>query len=55
VVVSYRDEQYVLEDGNHRAESLRRAGHAEAWAVIRFDDEEQRDRFLEARQDLLAT
>jgi hypothetical protein len=55
MVVSYRDDQFVLEDGNHRTESLRQAGEDEAWAVVRFDDEEQRDRFVAANQDLLAT
>lgn len=55
VIVSYRDEQYVLEDGNHRAESLRRAGHDETWAIVRFDDEDACNAFIEAREDLLAT
>jgi hypothetical protein len=32
VVVAFKDEGLVLEDGNHRVESLRRAGREEAWA-----------------------
>lgn len=45
VIVSYRDPRLVLEDGNHRVESLRRAGQSETWAVVGFADEQQRQRF----------
>src|SRR5215217_6569197 len=45
VIVSYRDDQLVLEDGNHRVEGMRRSGDRHAWAVIGFDDPEERDRF----------
>ena len=45
VVVSYRDGQLVLEDGNHRVEGLRRADKEHAWAVVAFEDPEDRDRF----------
>lgn len=45
VVVTYRDDQLVLEDGNHRVEALRRSGEDEAWAVVGFDSIEARDRF----------
>lgn len=45
VIVSYRAGQLVLEDGNHRVESLRRAGEHEAWSVVGFDDPDDRDRF----------
>jgi hypothetical protein len=38
LVVSYRDGELVLEDGNHRVEGLRRAGAREGWAVLHFDD-----------------
>ncbi len=46
VIVSHRDGQLVLEDGNHRVEGLRRAGKERAWAVIAFEDPEERDRFV---------
>lgn len=36
LIVSYRDGDVVLEDGNHRVESLRRAGRDAAWAVVGF-------------------
>jgi len=52
MIVSYRDDQLVLEDGNHRTESLRQAGEEAVWSVVRFDTEEERDRFLAAHQDL---
>ena len=45
VIVSWRDGQLVLEDGNHRVEGLRRAGEHRAWAVVGFEDADDRDRF----------
>ena len=49
VIVSYRNEELVLEDGNHRVESIRRAGQSDAWAVVGFEDERARDVFLRGR------
>ena len=46
MIVTYRDEQLVLEDGNHRTEGLRRAGEEGAWAVVSFETAEERDAFL---------
>ena len=46
MVVTFRDEQLVLEDGNHRAEAIRRAGEDSAWAVVSFETADERDRFL---------
>ena len=40
--------QLVVEDGNHRTEGLRRAGHDRYWSVVGFDDDAQRTRFLDA-------
>lgn len=48
VVVTHRDGELVLEDGNHRVEGLRRAGIDHAWAVVNFLDPDERDRFLAA-------
>jgi hypothetical protein len=45
LIVSFRDGHLVLEDGNHRVESLRRAGAREGWAVVNFEDPAQRDSF----------
>jgi hypothetical protein len=45
VIVSYRGGQLVLEDGNHRVEGVRRSGDRHIWAVIGFDDPEERDHF----------
>jgi hypothetical protein len=51
LIVTCRGDRLELEDGNHRAEGLRRAGEHEAWAVVSFDTDGERDRFLErARQ-----
>jgi hypothetical protein len=46
VVVTYRDDQMVLEDGNHRVEALRRAGAVDAWGVVGFDSIDDRDQFV---------
>ena len=45
VIVAWRCERFVVEDGNHRVESLRRAGKQRAWAVVGFERQEDRDRF----------
>ena len=45
LLVSYRDGAYVLEDGNHRHDALRRAGTTHAWAVLVFWDESERSAF----------
>ena len=47
LIVSFRDDQLHLEDGNHRVEGMRRAGEDDAWAVVNFATTEERDRFLE--------
>jgi hypothetical protein len=46
VIVSYQEGQLVLEDGTHRVEGLRRAGIDVTWAVIAFDDPDERDGFV---------
>lgn len=46
MVVTFRDDHLVLEDGNHRAEGLRRAGEHDAWSVVSFESPDERDRFL---------
>ena len=45
VIVAYRQDRLVLEDGNHRVESLRQSGRRAAWAVVGFERPEDRDRF----------
>ena len=45
LLVSYRDGAYVLEDGNHRHDALRRAGATHTWAVLVFRDESERSAF----------
>src|SRR4051794_14419404 len=49
VVVSFQEGSLVVEDGNHRIESLRRAGREEAWAVVGFSAESDLAGFDEAR------
>jgi hypothetical protein len=48
LLVSHRDGQFLLEDGNHRYETLRRAHEPRAWAILVFHDETERDDFLES-------
>jgi hypothetical protein len=45
VVVTWKDEELVVEDGNHRLEGLRRAGVEEAWAVVGFERRDDRETF----------
>jgi hypothetical protein len=54
LIVSYRDGQLAVEDGNHRIEGLRRAGLSQYWAVVGFDDDDQRRAFF-AEVDTPAT
>jgi len=46
LLVSHHDGKYCLEDGNHRYETLRRMGATDAWIVLIFAGEVERDRFL---------
>jgi hypothetical protein len=50
LIVSFRDGDLVLEDGNHRVEGMRRAGEREGWAVINFENREERDRYAVANR-----
>jgi hypothetical protein len=45
LIVSYRDGQLVLEDGNHRVEGLRRNGVRRGWSIICFERRDERDAF----------
>ena len=44
VIVAWRGDGFVLEDGNHRVEGVRRAGRRTTWAVVGFAKQEDRDR-----------
>lgn len=46
LLVSYRDGEYFVEDGNHRCETLRRTGATYAWTILLFAGEVERDRYL---------
>lgn len=45
VIVSFRDGQLVVEDGNHRIEAVRRAGAREVWTIIGFAAAADRARY----------
>jgi hypothetical protein len=46
LIVSYRDSELIVEDGNHRIEGLRRRGLSDYWALVGFDDDLQRHQFF---------
>lgn len=46
LVVSVRDDQLVLEDGNHRVEGLRRRGETDYWAVVCCQTPAERNAFF---------
>jgi hypothetical protein len=45
VIVTTQGDQLLLEDGNHRVESLRRAGEHTVRAIVGFESAEERDGF----------
>jgi hypothetical protein len=47
LLVSCRDGEFFLEDGNHRHETLTRAGATHAWAILFFTSEGERSEFVE--------
>ena len=47
LLVSHRDGKYYLEDGNRRYETLRRNGATQAWSILLFANQAERDRYLE--------
>lgn len=49
LLVSYRSGEYIVEDGNHRRDALRRAGITHTWAVVAFWDDEDRLEFCSRR------
>src|SRR5215475_10042626 len=44
LLAEFQTGRLLLQDGNHRYEALVRAGEAEAWVLVWFDDERTRDR-----------
>jgi hypothetical protein len=45
LLAEYRDGDLLLQDGNHRYDALQRAGEDEAWILIWFTSEQDRDSF----------
>lgn len=45
LIVTCTEDGFLVEDGNHRIEAMRRAGIEEAWSIINFEDPAERDRF----------
>jgi hypothetical protein len=54
LIVTWKGDHLMLEDGNHRVEGMRRTGEQQAWCVVAFTDRGERDRWI-ARADQLRT
>lgn len=48
VIVTCKGDHFMVEDGNHRIEALRRAGTEEAWCLVNFEDDRELQQFLAA-------
>jgi len=55
VIVTYRDGQLVVEDGNHRLEAIRRAGDDQAWAVVGFESEADLTGFVASNDEVASS
>ena len=47
LIVTCHGDEFTVEDGNHRIEGLRQGGRDRYWSIVGFDDDLQRDRFLD--------
>lgn len=45
LLAEWQDDRLLLQDGNHRAEALRRDGETHAWVLVFFPDAETREEF----------
>jgi len=45
LLAEFQDGQLLLQDGNHRYEALLRAGAADAWVLVYFDNPDDREAF----------
>ncbi len=52
VIVTYRDGELVVNDGNHRIEAIRRARRTEVSAVVGFEHENEREAFIAWSDDV---
>ncbi len=48
LIVSAKNDQLVVEDGNHRTEGLRRAGEDSYWCIVCASSDDELDRLLQA-------
>jgi hypothetical protein len=46
LIAEYQDGRLLLQDGNHRYEALTRAGQEDAWVIVMFASEDDREAFL---------
>ncbi|MCJ7437056.1 MAG: hypothetical protein MUP97_04750 [Acidimicrobiia bacterium] len=52
LLAEFQDGRLLLQDGNHRYEALVRTGAPSAWALVYFDDPDERDAFSRQRADI---
>jgi hypothetical protein len=50
LLAEYREGRLLLQDGNHRYEALARADATDAWVLVWFDSEAERDEFAAAQR-----
>jgi hypothetical protein len=50
LIAQYQDGRLLIQDGNHRFEALQRTEETEAWVIVWFTDEAERDRFAAERE-----
>ena len=48
VIVTCKGDHFMVEDGNHRIEGMRRAGETEGWSLICFTDPQELADFVRA-------
>ena len=52
ILVEHQHGRLLVQDGNHRLAALADAGETHCWAVVYFDDEAARERFVATQPDL---
>jgi hypothetical protein len=53
LLAEVRDDELLVQDGNHRCEALARAGETEAWVIVWADDDRDADAFATRYADAI--
>lgn len=49
LLAEYQNGRLLLQDGNHRYEAMRRSGETQAWVLVYFASEAERNVFVSGR------